>query len=134
VYFILQRLNEGQAPAKPGTRVGDKLHGLTGGRLEWMVDGQDEQAVEVSQTQDVANTTGSKGPQKGDWVTRQGGDEHVTSNEWETKWANGAQRQKDLANGIDLKRETVVSKILRTMRGCTDQIRRLYTLFPSPCF
>lgn len=31
-YIILRRLNEGQAPAKPGTRVGDKLQALTGGR------------------------------------------------------------------------------------------------------
>ncbi|KAF1947007.1 hypothetical protein EJ02DRAFT_449988 [Clathrospora elynae] len=31
-YIILRRFNEGEAPAKRGTRVGDALHGLTGGR------------------------------------------------------------------------------------------------------
>jgi hypothetical protein len=112
VYFILQRLNEGQAPAKPGTRVGDKLHGLTGGRLGWMVDGKDEKAVELSQPKHVANTTGGKGPQDRDGISHKDSDGVVNGNEWEMKWANGAQRQQtDFTNGIDVKREPVVSKI-----------------------
>jgi hypothetical protein len=102
VYFILQRFNEGEAPAKPGTRVGDKLHGLTGGRLGWMVDGEDQKAVEMGQAQDLADKNGSKG--------HQGGNGLVNGSEWETKWAQGTQqRQKDFAKGPDIKIETVVS-------------------------
>jgi hypothetical protein len=41
-YLILQRFNGGETPVKKGTAVGDKLNGLTGGRLHHLADGDDE--------------------------------------------------------------------------------------------
>ncbi|KAH8733214.1 hypothetical protein GQ44DRAFT_766268 [Phaeosphaeriaceae sp. PMI808] len=69
VYMILRRLNEGEEPAKPGTRVGDKLHGLTGGKLEWMVDGEAR------------------------------GEKHVNGHEWEKKWDGVQEQHKDHDEG-----------------------------------
>lgn len=40
-YLLLQRFNGGETPVKKGTAVGDKLNGLTGGRLH-LADGLDE--------------------------------------------------------------------------------------------
>ncbi|KAJ4988666.1 hypothetical protein SVAN01_05799 [Stagonosporopsis vannaccii] len=40
-FLILQRINGGEAPVQPGTKVGDTLNGLTGGRLRDLVDGSD---------------------------------------------------------------------------------------------
>jgi hypothetical protein len=130
VYFILQRFNEGEAPAKPGTRVGDKLHGLTGGRLGWMVDGEDEKAVDVGYAQKVADRTGDKNHRDSGVVSYQGGPGLVNGSEWETKWAKEQQRlqekfglgEKVWADGeqerhtkwglnFDVKEETLVSTV-----------------------
>lgn len=109
---MLQRFNEGEAPAKRGTRVGDKLHGLTGGRPGWMVDGKDQRPLEVGQAQDVQGANGTEGYQGGGNPSRQGGDGHMIGHEWETKWSKGTQqRQMDFAKGLDIKVETVVSHL-----------------------
>jgi hypothetical protein len=95
VYFILQRFNEGEAPAKPGTRVGDKLHGLTGGRLGWMVGGEDEKAVEVGHAQMVLDTTGDKKHQGNGVASHQGDSGLGNGSEWETKWVKEQQRRQE---------------------------------------
>lgn len=110
VYLVLQRFNEGEAPGKPGTRVGDKLHGLTGGRLGWMVDGEHEKAVPMGKTQDGAHTNGSKGHEGGFGTSGQESDGHVNGTEWERKWAMGARPQKELLrDNFEVKVDTVVN-------------------------
>jgi hypothetical protein len=113
VYLILQRFNEGEAPGKPGTRVGDKVHGLTGGRLSWMVDGEDTKLMRTTDDFDNAHTNGSNGYHDGGSAARQGGDGFVNAaGEWEAKWARGTQqRQKEFANGVDIKVDEVVSDL-----------------------
>jgi hypothetical protein len=73
VYFILQRFNEGEAPAKPGTRVGDKLHALTGGRLGGVVQSSDEMAMEVGQGPVPQDQKVGTDYQGGNYTSRQGG-------------------------------------------------------------
>ncbi|KAH7074604.1 hypothetical protein BKA63DRAFT_513327 [Paraphoma chrysanthemicola] len=107
-YLVLQRFNEGEAPAKRGTRVGDTLHGLTGGRLDWMAGGKERRPVEISRAQDVADKNGSKDYDGGGNPSRQGGDGHLIGNEWEAKWSEGTQqRQKDFAKSLDIKVDTI---------------------------
>jgi hypothetical protein len=110
VYLVLQRFNDGEAPGKPGTRVGDKLHGLTGGRLDWMVDGEDTKAMMV-ETPDRPLTNGSNGVHEGHSTSRQGGDGFVNAaGEWEAKWAQGSRhRLNEFSNGLDIKAGEVVS-------------------------
>lgn len=65
-YLVLRRFNDGEAPAKPGTRVGDKLQGLTGGRLGlWIGDGAGEEkgdgAVEVGKKSATSSEVGNDG-------------------------------------------------------------------------
>ncbi|RII10032.1 hypothetical protein CUC08_Gglean006022 [Alternaria sp. MG1] len=50
-YVILRRFNEGEEPAKLGTRVGDKLHKLTGGRSGYFQG--DQTSEESSRDRDV---------------------------------------------------------------------------------
>ncbi|KAF2028378.1 hypothetical protein EK21DRAFT_90664 [Setomelanomma holmii] len=108
VYMLLQRFNEGEALAKRGTRVGDKLHGLTGGRLDWMVDGKDERPVEMDKTQDPQGGDSLQDYEGGGNPSRQGGDGHMTGNEWESKWSEGTQkRQMEFAKKLDIKVEVV---------------------------
>jgi hypothetical protein len=104
-YVILRRLNEGEAPAKPGTRVGDKLQGLTGGRLGlWIGDGAPEdgrkKTVEVGTSPTAMGQSGVARHEDRDEASHQKGAGHVNgaqpSNsyvEWETKWSDGVQQQ-----------------------------------------
>jgi hypothetical protein len=111
VYLILQRFNDGEAPGKPGTRVGDKLHGLTGGRLDWMVDGEDTKTAGMLDAPDRPLTNGSNGVHEGRSASRQGDDGFANvAGEWETKWAQGTRhRLNEFANGVDIKTDEVVS-------------------------
>jgi hypothetical protein len=104
VYLILQRFNDGEAPGKRGTRVGDKLQGLTGGRLDWMVDGEDTKKVGIVKIVNVPHSNGGGGYYDGSNETRQEGDGFVNSGEWEAKWARGTQEcNKEFVNGLDTK-------------------------------
>jgi hypothetical protein len=38
-YYIIKWFNEGETPGEVGTAIGDKLSGLTGGRLDWLMGG-----------------------------------------------------------------------------------------------
>jgi hypothetical protein len=111
VYLILQRFNDGEAPGKPGTRVGDKLHGLTGGRLDWMVEGEETKAVGMSDAPDRPLRNGSNGVHEGRSASRQGGDRTVNAaGEWEDKWAQGSRhRLNEFANGLDVKADEFAS-------------------------
>lgn len=40
-YLVLRRINGGETPVQPGTKVGDSLNMLTGGRLQDLVDRSD---------------------------------------------------------------------------------------------
>lgn len=40
-FLVLQRINGGETPVQPGTKVGDTLNGLTGGRLRGLADRAD---------------------------------------------------------------------------------------------
>ncbi|KAH7087563.1 hypothetical protein FB567DRAFT_347956 [Paraphoma chrysanthemicola] len=110
-YLVLQRFNEGEAPGKRGTRVGDTLHGPTGDRLDWMAGGKDRRPVEISMAQDVADKNGSEDSEdydRGGNPSRHGGDAHLIGNEWEAKWSEGTQqRQKEFAKGLDIKVDTI---------------------------
>ncbi|KAF1837873.1 hypothetical protein BDW02DRAFT_565603 [Decorospora gaudefroyi] len=111
-YVILRRLNEGEAPAKPGTRVGDKLKGLTGGRSAlWFgrqtsAQGHSASGESNHDGNHVDHGSVNQGRVGG------GGDAHprvsahrsdggvvngvngaTGSLEWERKWANGVQTQ-----------------------------------------
>ena len=107
IYVVLQRLNKGEQPTKRGTRVGDKLHGLTGGRLE----GQNGHSKEVGTAQETSLTNGSDAHHSGGNASRQGGDGYVNGNgEREAKWSEGTQRKQiDTAKSVNIKVETVVS-------------------------
>ncbi|KAL6703118.1 hypothetical protein ACN47E_010180 [Coniothyrium glycines] len=104
-YIILRKLNEGEAPAKPGTRVGDGLQRLTGGRLGlWVGDGASEDGrkknpktntpstargqgrVDGYENRHRASHEENDGPLNGDHAS----DGYV---EWDRKWDNGAQPQ-----------------------------------------
>jgi hypothetical protein len=113
VYLVLQRFNDGEAPGKPGTRVGDKLHGLTGGRLGWMVEGEDQKPVQMGQTQDDARTNGNKGQGRGRDTSGQESDGYVNGKGWESKWAEGSRPQKELLrDNFEVKVDTIVSLML----------------------
>lgn len=94
IYVILQRFNEGEAPAKRGTRVGDTLHGLTGDRLAWLLD-EDDKPVILGHEADLQISSG-KTHQQGDVDTSLASHhKHANgSGEWEEKWANGTQSQR----------------------------------------
>lgn len=111
VYAVLQRFNEGEAPGKRGTRVGDTLHGLTGGRLGWMVDGAGEGEVHVGQTQGGKGTNGSKGHERGRGASGKEGGGVVNGNGkgWEDKWALGVKPHRENADGQEIKVDTIVS-------------------------
>jgi len=97
-YVILRRLNEGEAPAKPGTRVGDTLQALTGGRSAYWLgneasaQGSDNRGKvdHGSSSQGGAAGTGdfqsrvSKHPGDGGPVNGVNGTHGVI--EWEKKW------------------------------------------------
>jgi hypothetical protein len=105
VYLVLQRFNDGEAPVKRGTRVGDKFQGLTGGRLDWMVDGKDTKAVEVGHVKKLLHTNGGDaGYESYDGAndSHHGGDGFVNgAGEWEAKWARGTQEcNKEFVNGL----------------------------------
>lgn len=55
-YLVLQRINGGETPVKPGTKVGDTLNELTGGRLRDLVDradsGSQQERLAVDSSQD----------------------------------------------------------------------------------
>jgi hypothetical protein len=109
VYLVLQRFNEGEAPGKPGTRVGDKLHGLTGGRLGWMVDGADDKPIQVGQAQNGKGANGSTGHEGGRGASGEEGGGVVNGNGWESKWAMGMKPHRENADGQEIKVDTVVS-------------------------
>jgi hypothetical protein len=135
VYLILQRFNEGEAPGKPGTRVGDKLHGLTGGRLGWMVEGEDGTPVQMGQTQDSTRTNGSRGHERGRATSGQEGNGLVKETEWDSKWTMGMRPQKELLrDNLEVKVDTVVS--LPALRPNVEltPCRRFSRLPRLPCF
>jgi hypothetical protein len=71
------------------------LHELTGGRLGWVVDGEDEKAVGVGHAQKVADETNNKNHQDSGVASHQGGPGLVNGSEWETKWAKEQQRRQE---------------------------------------
>ncbi|KAF3042181.1 hypothetical protein E8E12_008690 [Didymella heteroderae] len=65
VYLVLQRINGGETPVQPGTKVGDTLNVLTGGRLRNTVDRADsdsqQEQLAVDSSQDNKVSLGSQG-------------------------------------------------------------------------
>ncbi|KAF1850829.1 uncharacterized protein K460DRAFT_391238 [Cucurbitaria berberidis CBS 394.84] len=113
-YIILRRLNEGEAPGKRGTRVGDKLQGLTGGRLAlWIGDGEaeggDDKAVEVGQIPIAKSQVRIDGGQGRDSASLQGNGGHANgvndTHEWEDKWTNGARKDSEIGNPYEVLKE-----------------------------
>lgn len=51
-YLVLQRVNGGETPVQPGTKVGDSLNTLTGGRLQDLVDRADSDVLPEASSQD----------------------------------------------------------------------------------
>ena len=94
-YTILRRLNGGQPPSKRGTQVGDKLQGLTGGRLGlWIGDGaKDRQAgITIETPRDGGeHHQGVRRDNNADHVNASNGDNGTI--EWEKKWDSGVQQQ-----------------------------------------
>jgi hypothetical protein len=111
LYVVLRRLNKGEQPSKKGTRVGDKLHALTGGRLEHMAEGESAHGKEVGTISETAHENGVSVGHGGGNASRLGGDGRVNGNgEWEAKWPEGTQRkQVEFAKKLDIKIETIVS-------------------------
>jgi len=97
-YIILRRLNEGEAPAKPGTRVGDTLQALTGGRSAYWLG--DEASAEGSNNRGkVDHGSSSQGGTAGTGDFQSGGTKHSGDGgpvngvngthgtiEWDKKW------------------------------------------------
>jgi hypothetical protein len=104
-YIILRRLNEGEEPAKLGTRVGDKLHKLTGGRSGYFQSNQtsSESSNDRNRMDNGASTKGRDGgvghahahvsshARDGGPVNGVNGSQGAV--EWERKWADGVQPQ-----------------------------------------
>jgi hypothetical protein len=104
-YIILRRLNEGEEPAKLGTRVGDKLHKLTGGRSGYFQSDQtsSESSSDRNKMDNGASTKGRDGgaghahahvsshARDGGPVNGVNGTQGAV--EWERKWADGVQPQ-----------------------------------------
>ncbi len=102
-YIILRRFNEGEEPAKLGTRVGDKLHKLTGGRSGYFQSDQtsSESSHDRSRLDNGASTEGHDGgaghahapvsshARDGGPVNGVNGTQSTV--EWEKKWADGVQ-------------------------------------------
>ena len=104
-YIILRRLNEGQALDKRGTKVGDNLQRLTGGRAGslglWIGGGAGNDAelkpITLDQTSAAKSHVGS------DWEKNlggasyegNGGPVHAVNGaqEWEEKWSNSAKEE-----------------------------------------
>ena len=93
--------------------MGDKLHALTGGRLEHMAESEERNghSREMDQAQEIPRTNGVADGHRGGNASRLGGDGHVNANgEWEAKWSEGTQRkQVEFAKNVDVKVEMVVS-------------------------
>jgi hypothetical protein len=74
-YLVLQQINGGETPAQPGTKVGDTLNVLTGGRLRDLVDRADsspqQKELALDSSQDKKVSLGSQG-QRGDHEARSG--------------------------------------------------------------
>ncbi|CAA9958019.1 hypothetical protein CFE70_001572 [Pyrenophora teres f. teres 0-1] len=97
-YVVLRRLNEGEAPAQPGTRVGDTLQSLTGGRSAyWLGDeasaqGSDNRGKVDHGSSLQGGTAGSGDIQSrvakhnGDGGPVNGVNKTHGAIEWETKW------------------------------------------------
>lgn len=101
-YLILRRFNDGEAPGKPGTRVGDKLQGLTGGRLGlWIGDAageeRDEGFVEVGKAAGPEGQVGGHAVEDRGGASREGGRRVVNGvngvHDWEEKWSNGSRKE-----------------------------------------
>jgi hypothetical protein len=104
-YIILRRFNEGEEPAKLGTRVGDKLHKLTGGRSGYFQG--DQTFEESSRDRDVVGVgkpakghDGGAGHAYGGVSSsaRDGGPVNGVNGtqgavEWERKWADGVKSE-----------------------------------------
>ncbi|KAJ4353080.1 hypothetical protein N0V95_003675 [Ascochyta clinopodiicola] len=56
-YFVLQRINGGETPVQPGSKVGDALNELTGGRLGDLVDRADADAQQARLAVDSSQDT-----------------------------------------------------------------------------
>ncbi|KAL5121756.1 hypothetical protein ACEQ8H_000443 [Pleosporales sp. CAS-2024a] len=109
VYLVLQRFNEGEAPGKPGTKVGDKIHGLTGGRLDWLVDAKDEGEARTSEAQGAPRVNGSLGQRNDAVGYGTQGDKPVNGTRWESKWeAMGLRPHSTNADGQEVKVDTIV--------------------------
>jgi hypothetical protein len=97
-YLILQRLNGGEMPVKRGTTVGDKLNGLTGGRLHHLADGPDESSHEkrmaVDSTSHSKAVNGRAGRDDHRRAPNWGGDARVNASE-KTGYVNGDERAVD---------------------------------------
>ncbi|RMZ73270.1 heterokaryon incompatibility [Pyrenophora seminiperda CCB06] len=97
-YLVLRRLNEGEAPAKPGTRVGDTLQALTGGRSAYWL-GDEASAQGSKHGGKVGHVSYSEGGTAGTGnfqsrATKYPGDDGPVNGvngthgviEWEKKW------------------------------------------------
>ncbi|KAI8940822.1 hypothetical protein NX059_002084 [Plenodomus lindquistii] len=95
-YAVLRRLNGGEAPSKRGTRMGDKLYGLTEGKTGLRIGGQDikdtaKASAKKSGVDGTASHHDGSHQEKGEHVNGVNG--HHESLEWEQKWDNGVQSQ-----------------------------------------
>lgn len=115
--MILRKLNEGKALDQRGTRVGDKLQGLTGGRAGrlglWAGDGTsdstDKKTVEANQSSGFEDHRGSSHHGNGRYVNGVNG-----TLEWEEKWTNGAiKEQQDVGDGNPFEVLKVVSSAIK---------------------
>ncbi|KAF2854384.1 hypothetical protein T440DRAFT_465356 [Plenodomus tracheiphilus IPT5] len=120
-YTILRRLNGGEAPSKRGTRMGDKLHGLTVDKTGLRIGGAaDQTQVEKNEGKDSTKKSGAEGGEDRYNGSRQGiggdvngVDDHHATLEWERKWDSEVQQQPvvpEVENPYEvLKTETEIS-------------------------
>jgi hypothetical protein len=76
-----------------------------------MVDGENENSVEMDTTQAVSYPRGLEDYRVRSNTSGQGSDGYVSGNEWEKKWANGVQRRrKGSKKSLDIGVDEVVSR------------------------
>ena len=102
-YLVLQRINGGETPVQPGTKVGDTLNELTGGRLRDLVDRADsdpqQERLAVGSSQDNEASIGSQSGRRNYETTggspRRRRDEQTTGKAGEEGEESGARSAED---------------------------------------
>ncbi|KAF2205839.1 hypothetical protein GQ43DRAFT_361553 [Delitschia confertaspora ATCC 74209] len=98
-YKLFKWLNEGKSPAPEGAAIGDKLNGLSGGRLGWLMDGVRGKTETDEETQEKNEKM--NGGDSNDHHTEQKGHHTNKKENRSPKKLNGAGGLPDVQKQVD---------------------------------